>query len=171
MQKPNWSAIRAHYEEIIPEILAEIRNEWAVDPYHWSGVMTMTPIEDFMWSAIREVNAIFYPQYQVGRFFVDFANPVARVAIECDGAAYHQDVEKDAERDRDLNAMGWVVYRITGSECNQVGYPEIGRLGTGEMLLRQIALVHGLTRKDSMKEFCIQSLKRHERSYQPQEFA
>lgn len=165
MQKPNWNAIRAHYDEIIPEILAERRNEWAVDPYHWSGVLTMTPIEDAMWSAIREVNAIFYPQHPIAGFFVDFANPVAKVVIECDGAAYHLDKEKDAERDRVLTDMGWTVYRITGRQCNQIGYPEIGRLGEGERALKMIVIGHQLTRNNSMDWICYQSLVRHEKSF------
>lgn len=169
MLKPKFNQILAHYSEINPEIMAERHNEWAVDPYHWSGLVVMSPIEEWMWGAIRDVNAVFYPQYPVGKFFVDFANPKAKVAIECDGAAFHQDLDKDAERDRQLAELGWTVYRITGSECCQLGYPEIGRLGMGELLLRLIAVKHHLTRNDSMQEACLLSLRRHEQSYQPQE--
>lgn len=35
----------------------------------------MTPIERWLWADIRHADAVFYPQYPVGNFFVDFANP------------------------------------------------------------------------------------------------
>ena len=42
----------------------------------------------------------FYPQYPIGKYFVDFADPVKKIVIECDGKKYHQDKEKDKRRQR-----------------------------------------------------------------------
>ena len=114
----NWNAIKAFYRSHEAKIM-QSANEWGVDPYSWeedAGV-TMTPIESAMWSDIRMEGAIFYPQYPVLSYFVDFANPVAKVAIECDGAEFHTDWKKDEVRDSNLRQIGWSVYRFTGSQC------------------------------------------------------
>lgn len=112
-----FDAVRFFYKDSGPKILASPKNEWAVPPYSWDIFIQMTPIEQQFWEVLRQENIVMYPQYPVGRFFVDFGNPVAKVAVECDGREYHKDKEKDADRDRELNDMGWTVYRITGSDC------------------------------------------------------
>lgn len=115
-----FEAIKRHYAALSPIILAERSNEWAVDAYAWSSPSTgihLSPIEQLLWGDIRQQNMVMYPQYPVGRYFVDFANPVAKVAIECDGAAFHVDAARDASRQREIEAMGWTVYRITGADC------------------------------------------------------
>lgn len=101
--------------------------EWFGDPadplygdaYGWEheGGIVLTPIERQLWHDIRAESLVLYPQYPVGRFFVDFGNPVFRVAIECDGAAWHTDLARDAARQREIEAMGWAVYRLTGKQC------------------------------------------------------
>lgn len=87
------------------------------DPYtvaDWA--MLFTPIEAAIWSDIRCYGLPFWPQFPVGRFIVDFADPVRKIAIECDGAAYH-DRDKDSRRDALLADMGWKTYRVPGREC------------------------------------------------------
>lgn len=87
------------------------------DPYmiaDWA--MLFTPIEAAIWSDIRAYGLPFWPQFPVGKYIVDFADPVRKIALECDGAAYH-DAEKDRKRDEALAKMGWVTYRIPGREC------------------------------------------------------
>lgn len=145
----DWSALRAHYARFDPLIVTGPKNEWAIDPYAWDGsrMLFMTPIEQWIWSEIRDANAIFYPQYPVGRFFVDFANPVARVAIECDGAAFHTDKAKDAARDAILARIGWHVYRAPGWLCAQDSDPETGTLGGAGRFVREIVDRHGLCRE------------------------
>jgi very-short-patch-repair endonuclease len=76
----------------------------------------LTPIEAAIWSDIRCYGLPFWPQFPVGRFVVDFADPVRKIALECDGAAYH-DADKDARRDALLADMGWRTYRIPGRDC------------------------------------------------------
>lgn len=83
-----------------------------------------TPIEMAAWSDIREKNIPLWPQLPVGRFFVDFGNPVVKIALECDGKEWH-DERKDAERDRILGEMGWRVFRAEGWRCKRVmPYPD-----------------------------------------------
>jgi very-short-patch-repair endonuclease len=142
----NWSALREHYAWLTPKIMAEAVNEWATDPYAWNGMVHMTPIEYWLWHDIRECDCVLYPQYPVGRVFLDFANPKAKVGIECDGAAYHQDKAKDAARDAELAAMGWSIYRITGSDCRTESDFENGRMSRAGVFMRRIAVHHGLSR-------------------------
>jgi hypothetical protein len=111
--------IKANYRRHQAMVDAEISDWFDDDPYEigdWLSVFT--PIEFAMWQHIRCKGLDLWPQLPVGRFFVDFGNPVAKVAIECDGAAYHQDKAKDAARDQELEAMGWTVIRVPGWQCN-----------------------------------------------------
>lgn len=111
--------IRKHYEVLTPKIYTSHAHRW-VSPYGWISNWPdlMTPIEFQTWQAIRTYGQIpLYPQYPVGKYFTDFANPNLGVAIECDGKEFHQDKEKDLKRDEDLFSMGYVVYRISGSDC------------------------------------------------------
>lgn len=145
-----WQRIRAHYARHGAE-LTTCRSDWAIDPYAWdhdTGIV-MTPIESALWHDIRAEGAVFYPQYPVGRFFVDFANPAAKIAIECDGAAFHTDKAKDAARDAELAKAGWHIYRITGNACvkdTTVSQDELGRpvvsLSAARLLIRSIADKH-----------------------------
>lgn len=78
-----------------------------------------TPIEKYMWEEIRHKGLPFFPQFPIGRCFADFADPVRKIVIECDGAAYHVK-ERDAKRDRFMSDLGWTVFRISGSDCNRI---------------------------------------------------
>ena len=112
-----FSRIKAHYARHRSQLIAR-SDEWGIDPYAWEEVgIRLTPIEAALWQDIRASDAVFYPQYPVGGFFVDFGNPAAKVAIECDGEQWHLDKEKDAVRQRSIEALGWAVYRITGKVC------------------------------------------------------
>ena len=145
-----YEAAKYFYSTHTPLIMEAPRNEWAGDPYAWDRWISMTPIEAWLWGDIRDANAVFYPQYPVGRFFVDFANPRAKVAIECDGKAYHRDVAKDAARQREIEDMGWTVYRITGKECMTDFDDETRQHGYARMFIEEIADRHGLRRDNSM---------------------
>ena len=151
-----YESARRFYFDRSAEIMATPKNEWAMDAYEWSDRILLTPIEYSIWCEIRMANAVMYPQYPVGRFFVDFGNPVAKVAIECDGRAFHLDKEKDAARQREIERMGWAVYRITGRDCNsdapededEYGHP-IRVPSAAEVFIRRVASAHGLVRNSS----------------------
>lgn len=61
---------------------------------------------------------VIAPQVRVGPYRADFI--VARnqtiIAVECDGAAYHQDWEKDRKRDEFFRKQRIDVMRFTGKE-------------------------------------------------------
>lgn len=95
------------------------------DPYpfglDWSRVMT--PIEFGLWHDLRSGRVDMWPQYPVGRFFVDFADPQKKIAVECDGKKWH-DLERDMRRDDELSRMGWSVFRLDGAECLRCWCPD-----------------------------------------------
>lgn len=144
-----FARIRKFYVGYAPEIMAE-PSDWGLMPYEWeeAGVQ-FTPIESALWQDIRMEDLVLYPQYPVDRFFVDFGNPVWKVAIECDGAAWHLDKDKDAARDAALNKMGWLVYRISGKDC-RTDYAEVedeyGRVklqpGAARLFIRGVVAAH-----------------------------
>lgn len=78
-----------------------------------------SPIEDKAWDCIRYVGAPLYPQYPVGRFFIDFADPIRRIGIEIDGLAYHKDRKKDRVRQIEIEGHGWTIYRFWSWELDQ----------------------------------------------------
>jgi very-short-patch-repair endonuclease len=116
-----FNAIRKNYRTYQAEVDAGHAG-WMQgnDPYeiaNWPALFT--PIESAAWQDIRQANLPLWPQLPVGRFFVDFGNPVVKVALECDGAKFH-DADKDAARDAELRGMGWFIYRVPGWRCNKV---------------------------------------------------
>lgn len=115
-----WNEIRSFYRNNYDAIINEHPMLYGVDPYWWDGMVEMTPIERSMWSDIRCSGVVFYPQYPVLKYFVDFGNPLLKIAIECDGQYWH-DKEKDSVRDAEMNSIGWTVYRFTGRDCLKTG--------------------------------------------------
>ena len=142
-----FAAARLFYASADREIRQAGSREWGIDPYEvdWSSVFT--PIEAALWHDIRDADLVMYPQYPVQRYFVDFGNPVAKVAIECDGAAYHQDADKDAARQRAIEADGWTVYRISGRDCKTDFDEERMERSAARKLIDHIAQRHPVSRK------------------------
>lgn len=78
-----------------------------------------SPIEKLFYEAACWELQELIPQYQIGRYRVDFAIPEHRVVIEIDGHDFHKTKEqrtRDAEQQRYLELNGWRVIRFTGSE-------------------------------------------------------
>lgn len=110
--RQRFDAIRRIY---VAEAKYIARGEYSPYIANWEAIFT--PIEREMWDAIRCYGGLrFYPQYPVGRYFVDFGDPWKCIAIECDGKRWH-DEAKDAARDKALESLGWIVLRIPGSAC------------------------------------------------------
>lgn len=113
-----FAAIRHNYQRKEGMVAAGLSGWFKDDPYEIADWLTIfTPIENSMWQDIRSRGLDLWPQLPVNRFFLDFANPIAKVAIECDGKQWH-DAEKDAARDAILNRSGWSVFRVPGWKCN-----------------------------------------------------
>lgn len=96
-----WNVIRRAYTEHDPRDIATT--------FEWD----FTPIERRAWEDIRSFGLRMYPQYPVGRRFVDFGDPERQIAVELDGRAYH-DLERDLARDEELRAVGWSVFHVPG---------------------------------------------------------
>ncbi len=118
----NFHAIREHYEMHTPKIIHAFevkKNAWFTPYSHiidWSN--NFSSIEWVMWQVIRGFGKCpMYPQYPVGNYFADFGHPGIKVAIECDGKEWHQDKQKDLNRDEAFHRMHWTVFRIDGSDC------------------------------------------------------
>lgn len=127
-------------------------NEW-FDLHEWDAKapIFMTPIEAGLWADVRWTGLVLYPQFPIGPYFADFANPKAKVVIECDGRQWHADKAKDAERDDWMARQGWTVYRFTGAQCMQTEQIETDENGyerhrESELVaeLRRIGRKHGI---------------------------
>lgn len=159
-----WPAITAYYAEAIKDIMAAPANCPAIPKYEVNWDIFFTPIERIIAHEAAYLATVLYPQFPIGPFFVDFANPKAKVVVECDGVQFHEPV-KDMNRDRVLTKMGWHVYRFTGSDCHHIDRQEDGRLleyydpykpsrdfapSLAACRFRQMAVKHRITRRPSI---------------------
>lgn len=113
-----WEAFRALYKTMMPEIMGRGGDRYGIDPYIIDWIPQFTPIEYEAWQSIRALGLPLYPQFPVGNVFVDFGDPVKKIALECDGKDWH-DASKDLARDKELFKSGWIVFRVTGGECKK----------------------------------------------------
>jgi very-short-patch-repair endonuclease len=125
-----WRIIREYYRIRGPEILESDH----FNPYELGLERFLTPIEVQLWQDIRMIGLPLLMQYPVGRRFVDFGDPRRQIAIEADGAAYHNP-EKDAKKDAELRAAGWTVFRCSGRNT-------FGERGTA--FIRDVARWYGI---------------------------
>lgn len=111
--------IRKCYEM---RVFAEIRKHYPgrIDPYFYDWMTIMTPIEKLVWHDIRTLGLPLYPQVPVGKYYVDFGDPVNKLGIEVDGAKWHADSERDKNRQRDIEGMGWEIIRIPGYAAHKM---------------------------------------------------
>ncbi|MCX6222449.1 MAG: DUF559 domain-containing protein [Bacteroidia bacterium] len=88
----------------------------------------MSKLEEIAWGAIRNTAHCqnFNPEYPVGKYFVDFADPIARIAIECDSNMYHKGYNpKEGERQHFIEQHGWRVIRFNSRQILANKYQEI----------------------------------------------
>ncbi len=86
-----------------------------------AGKFWMSPIEVKLYDAMTRRGLSPTPQYGVEGYFVDFAFPRSRLAVEADGAAYHEGARHQRDRKRDwiLRRRGWKVLRFHGSTIHE----------------------------------------------------
>lgn len=89
---------------------------YAIFPHSFNIMSFMTPIERNVWDYLRGSGMLFYPQYPVGKYFIDFARPQDKIGIEVDGKEWHTDKKKDTLRQKELEKIGYKIYRISGGE-------------------------------------------------------
>src|SRR2546425_11643860 len=82
-----------------------------------SGEVWMSPIEVALYEAMRREGLSPFPQFYIQGYYVDFAFPDVGVAVEADGAAYHEGLRQQRDRKRDwiLRRAGWTVKRFHGT--------------------------------------------------------
>jgi very-short-patch-repair endonuclease len=90
-----------------------------------------SPIEKMFldaWKIVEDdkVMAIpLIPQYQIGKYRLDFAHELSKIAIELDGYATHSSPEAiahDRKRQRKIEAAGWRFIRYGGKEITSNAY-------------------------------------------------
>lgn len=97
--------------------LARKHHDSRINPYEiCDWIQTFTPIERNVWHDIRVIGLPMWPQYPILNYFVDFADPIEKIIIEVDGKEWHQDKEKDLERQNEIEKFGWIFYRIEGKQ-------------------------------------------------------
>lgn len=127
------AVLRQYYMEMMPEIMStgeKSKKRW-VDgyPFNWE----FNKNERNLWHSIRTNQVVFYPEFPVFSFFVDFGNPFLKIGLEADSKAFH-DVEKDKKRDLMLSKVGWTIFRLSYHESNR----EL--TGLGELREKQIEM-------------------------------
>jgi len=86
-----------------------------------NGTFWLSPIEFQLYEEMRRKGLFPYLQYCIEGYFVDFAFPSVRVAVEADGAAFHGEMQyhHDKQRERIIRRAGWKVMRFRGSTIHQ----------------------------------------------------
>lgn len=74
-----------------------------------------SPIEVRLLQAFWDAGLEPVQQYEIAGYVVDFAFPRARLAVEADGDAYHQDSDRERRRDEEIRRQGWHIVHFTGS--------------------------------------------------------
>ena len=73
-----------------------------------------THSEECLWRVLSgsKTGFAFRRQLVIGPHIVDFACTKVRLAVEVDGGAHEGREHHDAQRDRELESLGWAVVRI-----------------------------------------------------------
>lgn len=112
-----------------------------------------SPIEQMVAVALYKLGIRFRQQEPFPPYFADFYLPEVNLIIECDGASFHADKEKDDARDAAiLERYGVKTTRLTGSDIVSGGDGVVWAAFIG----RKIESYERLTRRKrfSQYEYC-----------------
>lgn len=124
-QEEEQQKIEAEVQRIVHEERQKLIRETRKNIQAWKAQLHIydqcceSPIEAQFWEVAKHRLLGLIPQYDIGRYRVDFALPDEHLVIELDGHDYHKTKEqrtRDAKRERDLQELGWYVIRFTGTE-------------------------------------------------------
>lgn len=79
----------------------------------------VTQIERLVKDELNRRNLTFKIQYHLLSYWIDFAFPEIKLAVECDGKRWHstkENIIKDNKRDERIRNKGWIVLRLKESE-------------------------------------------------------
>ncbi len=74
-----------------------------------------TPSEGLLWSILRAKQLCglkFRREYSIEEWVVDFACVAKMLVVEIDGDYHDGTIEQDMERQRELERLGWEVFRF-----------------------------------------------------------
>lgn len=104
------AAKKADNPGLVPMLLAQ--RQWRLD--------NPTGAELTMMDALNAAGLVYEREFQVGRYFLDFAFVACQVAIEVDGVGWHERAAaKDATRDTWLAGQGWHIFRYNTHQVGQ----------------------------------------------------
>ncbi len=135
--------------DLKPGDLRRLLIEHALDPerslkqLEVEGAKTESPFEKAVLERLTHAGYRVYAQWSVGAYRIDLVveGSNKRVAVECDGDRYHppENWEKDLERQRILERLGWKFIRIRGSvyyrdpdATMEWLFGELGKLGINQ---------------------------------------
>lgn len=140
----------SHFEAELRE--GDVRRkllEFAYAPEEWLEATLAinpkaeSPFEEAVYADLVRLGFTVTPQVPVGNYRIDLVaeDEDARVAIECDGDAFHQDAAADLSRQIVLERCGWKFIRIRGSEYYRDPKETIRRV-VGELERLNVTPVH-----------------------------
>lgn len=125
-----WDKIRLFYKQYGEEIRKDwdlvkggntrVRLSWPeleTSHFGFDFYKELSPPEEMAWDVLKNYKTFLLPQFPVKRYFVDFANPFLKIAIEIDGKKWHQDGEKDRVRQSDMEQDGWRFLRFSAIDA------------------------------------------------------
>jgi len=74
--------------------------------------LKISPAEEELKDKLLRAGIRVVPQFQIGKYFVDFALPEYLLAIEYDGEIHQQLNEYDTERQKEIEKLGWKFLRM-----------------------------------------------------------
>lgn len=98
-----------------------------VSPYSISKWGKMSPIEELAWQSVRFLAIPAYPEYPIGRYFVDLADIEHKIVFEIDGRKWHTVPQKDILRQSEIEGLGWTVYRFHSEDVRSDRFEEFLR--------------------------------------------
>ncbi len=91
---------------------------------HYARLMRRAPTrsEHILWQALRSRDALGFRarrQVVIGSYIVDFLVPAAALVVEVDGSVHRGQEHNDALRQRELEFLGYSVFRVTAPEVER----------------------------------------------------
>lgn len=90
-----------------------------IDP---ESMKVESAIERRLYDALKFRGEFIKTQVPCGKYRIDIALPAYKIAIECDGKAYHSTPEqkaRDSRKNAYLKKNGWKVLRFSGSRITK----------------------------------------------------
>ena len=92
-----------------------------VHAHEWARALRRraTPSETALWKELRSArfrHCRFRRQHPIGPYIVDFFSSRASLIVEVDGPIHESQVEYDAERQAELEGVGYRVLRVTAHQ-------------------------------------------------------